>query len=120
MDASSREIDKQAWASYLTQVAQEHRDLEISIEIVGGEVGHGIEATDMQLEDLVYDERSDELEIAGSRRVDSSRQVLRHFVSHPRSVWVEEVAGEPAAIEIDHGDGVKTLVRMSHAPELPR
>lgn len=119
MDASSREIGKQAWASYLTRVAQEHRDLRISIEIVGGDVGHGVEASDLQLEDLVYDERSDELEVAGSRRADGTRQVLRHFVSQPRSVWVEEVAGEPASIEIDHGDGLKTLVRMSRAPELP-
>lgn len=115
MERSSKQLEKPEWSSYLTEVAQRHRDLEISIEIVGGEVGHGVEATDMQLEDLVYDEREDVFEIAGSRTLGGSRQVLRHFVTHPRQIWVEEVAGEPAALEIEHEDGLKTLVRTGHA-----
>jgi len=120
MERTSKELDRRSWESYFTQLTQRHPDLEVSIEIVGGEVGHGVEATALMLEDFVYDERSDVFEVAGSRRIGGSRQVLRHFVSHPRSIWVEDGVDVPSAIEVDHGDGLKTLVRTGRALALER
>lgn len=115
MEHKSEELEKKSWASYLTELSRDNPALEVSIEIIGGEVGHGIEATALRFEDAVYDERSDVFEISGSRTAGSSRQVLRHLVSQPRTIWVADGTGLPTAIEVDHGDGTRTLIRL--APE---
>ena len=112
---TSKQLEKSAWAPYFTELTQRHPDVEIAIEILGGEVGHAVEASALLLEDAVYDERSDAFEIAGSRRAGAAKQVLRHFVDHPRSIWVANGGDVPEAIEVDHGDGMKTLIRIGPA-----
>lgn len=108
--SESGELSRDSWAAYFTEFSRGHPEVEITIELIGGEAGHGIEAASLRFEDAVYDERNDVFEIAGSTQAGSSRQVLRHFVSHPRRIWVERPAGLPNAVEIDDADGLRTLV----------
>jgi hypothetical protein len=110
VERASEELSKDAWATYFTELSRGHPGVEISIEILGGEIGRGIEASSLRFEDLVYDQRNDVLEVAGSTQAGASRQVLRHFVSGPQRIWVERRSGLPNAIEIDDAEGLKTLV----------
>jgi hypothetical protein len=73
----------------------------------------------MSLQAISYDPRDDVLEVAVGGRGVRYPIVLRHFISNPKTISVEETGEpDPAAIEVTDPSGVRTLIRLFEAPAL--
>jgi hypothetical protein len=113
MSQATRELDRSDWERFFTTASALLPTSEISIEVLT-DAGHYVEADSMLLESLLYDARSDMFEVACLRGGAYSPQVLRHFVAAPRRISVDcRGSGPPGWIEVEAGDGDRTLVHIA-------
>ena len=86
--------------------------VDVTIEVVGEDVGDQVEVQRLPWHALVYDESGDVIELSVGGRGGRVPVVLRHEIHEPTATWVEEEAGAIHAISIDRKDGPKTIVRF--------
>ena len=90
----------------------------IHVEIEGPDLGAQLQAHDVVLSGISYDDRDDVLVVGLS--AGGPTESIEHLISSPQRIWVESSDGAlPAAIEIEDAGGQRTLVRLRAAPELP-
>lgn len=90
--------------------------VDVTIEVVGADVGDQIEAQRLPWHALIQDRGTLEISVGGRGR--AVPVVLRHEIHDARSVWVEEESGSIVALAIEDGDGVRTIVRFHPHPAL--
>lgn len=90
--------------------------VDVTIEVLGAEIGDQLEAQRLPWHALISDRSTIEISVGG--RDHSVPVVLRHVIRDPEAVWVEEGAGRIEAISIDDPSGVKTIVRFHERPML--
>jgi len=116
---STTELDRSTWTAYFDRLTQSAPRLDVTIELLGAELGDQIEATSLPLGELAYDAREDVLEIALGGRDRRLPVVLRHRIDAPRAIQaLGRGDGLPSAIAIDAADGTRTLLRLVERPEL--
>lgn len=86
--------------------------VDVTIEVIGDEVGDQVEVQKLPWHRLVYDSASDVLELSVGGRGHGVPVVLRHEIHHPTRVWVEERGSAIDSLAVDSQDGPKTLVRF--------
>lgn len=84
--------------------------VDVTIEVLGAEIGDQLEAQRLPWHALIFDRSTIEISVGGRDR--SVPVVLRHEIRDPEAVWVEEGPGKIEAISIDDRSGVKTIVRF--------
>lgn len=92
--------------------------VDVTIEVVGEDVGDQIEAQRLPWNGLTYDADKDVVELSVGGR-EAVPVVLRHQVEDPSKVWVEEVDGIVRALSIQAADGPQTIVRFHDRKALP-
>jgi hypothetical protein len=116
---TTRELDGASWAGYFDSLTQSREGLLVTIELMSEELGDQSDVERMPLQAISYDPRDDVLEVAVGGRGVRYPIVLRHFISNPKTISVEE-DGEPSpiAILVTDPSGVRTLIQLFEAPEL--
>lgn len=92
--------------------------VDVTIEIVGEEIGDQIQVQRLPFHALVYDESAAVLEISVGARGQSVPVVFRHEIHNPLRLWVEEEVGSVASIAIDQDEGPRTIVQFFERPAL--
>jgi hypothetical protein len=119
MSSTTRDLDAGSWAGYFDSLTQSSEGLLVTIELMSEQLGDQEDVERMPLQAISYDPRDDVLEVAVGGRSVRYPIVLRHFISNPKTISVEE-DGEPSptAILVTDPSGVQTLIRLFEAPAL--
>lgn len=112
---ATKQIPRDNWKRYFDEVERRHireGTASATIDLVSTELGDQPEATQVLLEGIAYDPKSEALEV---QLKDLDRLVFR-----PLEIWVvEEDDGFVSALEVVHTDGVREIMRIERtaAPE---
>lgn len=90
--------------------------VDVTIEVMGMEVGDQVEAQRLPWHRLIHDRSTLEISVGGRDR--SVPVVLRHEIKDPASLWAEEEAGLVRSFSIEDREGVQTVVRFHDRPAL--
>lgn len=86
--------------------------VDVTIEVVGDDVGDQVEVQRLPWHTLIYDQASKVLELSIGARGESLPVRFRHEIHEPTRIWVEEDAGSVRALSIECQDGPQTIVRF--------
>ena len=99
-----RTLDRSEWVSYLDRVSETLGTKKVTIEIAGLEIGHQVEAKSVALSGLVYDRKSDVLEV--------QTQGLDHLIHKPTEIYVDESILGVTSLEVVDGDGNRQILSL--------
>jgi len=119
MSAATQELDAEGWHEYFDSLTPSIEGMLVTIEVMDEQEGDQLDVERMPLQAISYDPRDDVLEIALGGRGVRYPVVLRHFISSPKTISVEESNSiTPTAIFVTDGGGVQTLIRLFEQVEL--
>jgi Family of unknown function (DUF5335) len=119
MTTTTRELASDTWAEYFDALSREllHAPTTIEVGDPGGPAS--IEARRLALFALTYDRRDDVFEVAVAQGGPHLPGVLRHLVDHPARVQVDNhTMLAPMTIAVDGRDGLRTMIRIEHDPDV--
>src|SRR6516225_4341562 len=112
MSASTREPERSSWPAYFDSVTASIEGMLVTVELMGEQLGDQTDIERLPVQAISYDPRDDVLEVAVGGRGTRYPVVLRHFISNPTAISVEELEGRPSAILVTDPGGVRTLIRL--------
>jgi hypothetical protein len=116
--ADTTELPRERWRTYFDDLSRGLTTTQASVEIDGPELGAQVQAADLVLVGITYDDRDDIVVIGLSPG--GASESLEHLVSKPQRIRVESTDSIlPSAIEIEDAEGEQTLVRLQPTPALP-
>ena len=119
MSHFTRELPRDTWRSYFDELSRELGAVAATVEVDGEDLGAQIEAENLMLRGVSYDDRDDVFVVA----LDASGRPtgdVEHMVYGPRRIFVDtEVGIFPDAIDVEDADGHMTLVQLRSVAELP-
>jgi hypothetical protein len=119
MSTATQELDAGRWHEYFDSLTPNVEGMLVTIEVMEGQEGDQLDVERMPLQAISYDPRDDVLEVALGGRGVRYPVVLRHFISAPRTISVEEESSiTPTAVLVTDGSGVRTLIRLFAPVEL--
>ncbi len=102
--------DRSTWRALLEEITEGRRGEHVTLEVLDEGFGDQVEARDLPLESLDFDDRADVVVIALDGRAAGSGVVLRHLVERPRQLDVLEQPHGSLVLRIVAGSGAQTLV----------
>ena len=119
MTTTTRELASETWAEYFDALSRELLHAPTTIELVDPSGPTSVEARHMALHALTYDHRDDVFEVAVAQGGPHLPGVLRHLVEHPARVAVDNrTMLAPMTIAVDGRDGLRTMIRIEHDPDI--
>jgi hypothetical protein len=112
MSTTTRELERASWPAYFDSIASSIEGMLVTVELMGEQLGDQTDIERLPVQAISYDPRDDVLEVAVGGRGTRYPVVLRHFISSPTAISVEELEGRPSAILVTDPDGVRTLIRL--------
>lgn len=106
-----RKLDKTEWQGFLDRVSKRLAGRQAEIEVASLALGDQVEATWLPLLGLVYDHKSDLVEVA----LDG----LDHMIGKPREIWADVGVDGLLSLEVVDADGVRQVVRLRDPLMLP-
>ncbi len=107
-----QEIPRQDWIRFCNDYSRDHEGWMATVEVKGGDVGDHVEARDMPLRGVTFEEKGTD---KGSIQIyldQGSNKNETHTISQPTHVFVNHDArGEQ--LEVHAADGTKTLLQLS-------
>ena len=97
MSATTRELERATWPKYLDSIASSIEGLLVTVELMDEQLGDQTDIERLPVQAISYDPRDDVLEVAVGGRGTRYPVVLRHFISSPTAISVEELEGRPSA-----------------------
>jgi hypothetical protein len=113
----TRGLDRAEWKAFFDAFSKTaEANYDVTIEILGRDVGAEVEATLLPLAYLEYDPKDDIFTIAVGGKDRRLPVVLQHLIHAPRSIFVDPVdAVDPGVIEVVGvvgSDGDSTVVTL--------
>jgi hypothetical protein len=112
MSATTRELERATWPTYFDSMTASIEGTLVTVELMGEQLGDQTDVERLPVQAISYDPRDDVLEVAVGGRGTRYPVVLRHFISSPTTISVEELEGRPNAILVTDPGGVRTLIRL--------
>jgi len=112
MSATTRELEQAGWPAYFDSIAPSVEGMLVTVELMGEQLGDQTDVERLPVQAISYDPRDDVLEVAVGGRGTRYPVVLRHFISNPTAISVEELEGRPSAFLVNDPGGVRTLIRL--------
>ena len=100
----TRELEKREWHPFLDRVSKGLSGKQAEIEVASAKLGDQIEAEWVPLIGLVYDPKSDVVEIA--------MEGLDHMIRKPQKLFVEEAAGRLLILEVIDAEGTRQIIQF--------
>lgn len=121
MSTTTRNLGAEEWVEYLDSISSSIEGMLVTIEVMSEQLGDQIDVERLPLQAIGYDPRDGMLEISVGGRGVRFPVLLRHFISAPQTISVEEAGPfSPSAILVTDGSGVRTLIRLYEPAELER
>jgi Family of unknown function (DUF5335) len=113
MSTTTQELDAERWVEYFDSLAPSIDGLLVTIEVMSEQLGDQLDVERLPLQAIGYDPKDNVLEVAVGGRGVRYPILLRHFISSPQTVSVEESSPlSPRAILVTDASGVRTLIRL--------
>ena len=112
MSASTRGLGRASWPADLDSITASIEGMLVTVELMGEQLGDQTDVERLPVQAISYDPRDDVVEVAVGGRGNRYPVVLRHFISNPTAISVEELEGRPSAILVTDPGGVRTLIRL--------
>jgi hypothetical protein len=113
MSITTRELPAERWVEYFDEIASSVEGLLVTIEVMSERLGDQLDVERLPLQTIGYDHNDNMLEIAVGGRGTRYPVVLRHFISRPETISVEESGSPvPSAILVTDASGDRTLIRL--------
>jgi hypothetical protein len=100
----ARELEKRDWHPFLDRVSKGLSGKQAEIEVASAKLGDQIEAEWVPLIGLVYDPKSDIVEVA--------LEGLDHMIRKPQKLFVEEEAGRLLSLEVIDAEGTQHIMQF--------
>ena len=115
----SHEIPSEQWVPFLDDLSKRHQGEQVTVELIGREIGDQQAARDQSLLGITVDPPSGAFKIDVIMG-DRTGINMSHEIAHPIHVRLAQSDdGRDAALEIESDNGPRTLVRfMPPAPEI--
>jgi hypothetical protein len=114
------ELPREAWHDFFELVTKEHESSDVTIEVLGLDLGDQLEAEKLPLAYLEYDQKDDVFSIGVGGRDSRYPVVLDHMVNHPQTILVDaQIPTLVMAVDVIDGDGQQTIVTLHRRPALP-
>lgn len=113
MSTTTEELTAEKWVEYFDSIARNIDGHLVTIEVMSEELGDQTDVERLPLQAIGYDPKDNLLEVSVGGRGIRYPVVLRHFISDPQTISVEE-SGQlaPKAILVTDASGVRTLIRL--------
>ncbi len=118
---ATREIPRSEWRKFFDSFSRQHEGWLTTVEVVGGDIGDQLEATELPLQGISADVKGSEpdaVEIAvGSGPADE----ITHIIPNAsRVLFDQSAAGADEGLEIESADGERTIMRfrIAQQPEM--
>jgi hypothetical protein len=121
MSIASHEIPQDQWNEFFRDLSEEYQGWAVTVETLAGELGDQKSIDDLPLQGFSVEppegsQAGDILVEAG----DAGTPYETHLIHHPRVLRTAITQpGLEGDVEIEDEEGVKTIVRLRHRPELP-
>jgi hypothetical protein len=113
MSPITEELAAERWVEYFDAFARRGDGLLVTIEVMSEELGDQTDVERLPLQAIGYDAKDDVLEVSVGGRSTRYPVVLRHFISSPQTISVEESGPlNPKAILVEEAGGTRTLIRL--------
>jgi Family of unknown function (DUF5335) len=113
MSLTTRQLGAEKWVEYFDSVAPSIDGLLVTIEVMSEQLGDQVDVERLPLQAINYDPKDDVLEISVGGRSVRYPVLLRHFISSPQTISIEESGPlSPSAILVTDAGGVRTLIRL--------
>lgn len=104
-------LEKPTWHAYFDQVSKLLEGKRAEIEVDSLAIGSQVEAEWLPLHGIVYDPKSDVIEIV--------LEGLDHMIPHPEAVYIEQDALGLSSLAVSDADGNQQIVRLRDPIMLP-
>lgn len=112
----TREIPRAEWTRFLDIFSRQHEGWLATLEVLAPDIGAQQEARNLPLEGITATAKDVEPEAIAISLGKTPEDHVTHTITEPTRVWIEQTAqGANAALEIESGDGAKTLLRFRSA-----
>ena len=119
MSQETEELPRSKWRDVLELLTREHKDDDVTIEVLVPEFGDLGEAERMPLAYIDYDYKDDALIVAVGGRNRRYPVVLRHMIEHPRTILMHPPRSDaPHTLEVEHSDNSRSLIKLHRRPVL--
>jgi hypothetical protein len=119
MSARTQQLPAEQWVEYFDSITPRVEGLLVTIEVMSEELGDQTDVEQLPLRAIGYDRKDDVLEVAVGGRGTRLPVVLRHLISGPQAISVEDSGPlNPSAILVEDASGVRTLIRLFAATAL--
>lgn len=106
-----QKLEKGQWRSFFDRVSKGLDRKQAEIEVAALNLGDQVEAEWLPLFGIVYDPKSDVLEVA----LDG----LDHMIQKPREIYIDSSGQTLTSVEIVDAEGTKQLVKLRDQLMLP-
>jgi hypothetical protein len=113
MSITTHTLDAGRWLEYFESIGPALDGSLVTIEVMDEQIGDQVEAERLPLQAIGYDPNDNVMEIAVGRRGLRYPVLLRHFISRPQTIAIEETGkAAPSAILVTDADDQRTLIRL--------
>jgi Family of unknown function (DUF5335) len=113
MNTTTQELDADRWVEYFDSIAPSIEGKLVTVEIMSEQLGDQLDVERLPLQAIGYDPKDNVLEVAVGGRGVRYPVLLRHFISDPQTVGIEEASPlTPTAILVTDASEVRTLIRL--------
>jgi len=117
--STTTELDPEKWQEYFDSITPNIDGMLATIEVMSEQLGDQLDVQQLPLQAIGYDPKDNMVEVAVGGRGVRYPVLLRHFISDPQTISIEESSPlRPAAILVTDAGGVRTLIRVSEAATL--
>ena len=110
---ATQEIPRDQWPSFFEMFTQQHEGWLASLEVFASDIGAQEEARDLPLEGISTTSKDDKPQAIAISLGKSAADHITHTIADPTRLWMEQTTQRAnAALEIESGDKVKTLLRF--------
>jgi hypothetical protein len=106
-----QKLEKEQWRSFFDRVSKGLKGKQAEIEIASLDLGDQVEAEWLPLFGIVYEPKSDVLEVA--------LEGVDHMIHKPREIYIDNGAQTLTSVEIIDAEGTEQIVRLRDPLMLP-
>jgi hypothetical protein len=99
------------WTELIDRLNTGHSADDVTIEVIGAEGSDNALVERLPFESITYDHKDDVVVVSVGGRAPRYPVVLRHLVSHPREILLDDIR-QGAALKITDAAGDTTLISL--------
>jgi hypothetical protein len=113
MSTTTQELGAERWAEYFDSIASSVEGQLVTIEVMSEQLGDQVDVERLPLQAISYDHNDNVLEVTVGGRGPRYPVLLRHFISGPQTITIEESGRlTPKAILVTDASDIRTLIRL--------